>query len=205
MGLRQSEVHTLVMLSQLASWSGDNELALTQIRAALEAAIAVQDSFNEVIALLFLGAAELAMGQLAEATVAYERARSLAHAIGHVLLAESQAGLALVALAQGDIARAMMFVEGLLDERTVGNAQRDRISKFVRLACYQVLARAGDPRASQQLARAHSELLAQAASIADAGLRDSFLNNVPEHRELIATWDAHQGGSKEPARDPQSS
>jgi hypothetical protein len=33
-------------------------------------------------------------------------------------------------------------------------------------------------------------LQATAAAIADAALRQSFLNNIPEHRAIVAAWGA---------------
>ena len=49
-----------------------------------------------------------------------------------------------------------------------------------------VLAAAGDARAAGWLQVAHSKLQGEAATIADAALRRSFLTNIPEHREIEA-------------------
>jgi hypothetical protein len=65
------------------------------------------------------------------------------------------------------------------------------------LTCHQVLARAGDPRAAEWLARAHTALMAQADAIAQSGggaeLLEGFLQNIPHHREIVALWSAHSG------------
>jgi hypothetical protein len=56
----------------------------------------------------------------------------------------------------------------------------------VNLVCHLVLARAGDPRADAWLKRAHGQLQATAANIADAALREGFLGNNPDHRAILA-------------------
>ena len=53
-----------------------------------------------------------------------------------------------------------------------------------------VLARAGDSRAPELLVRVYDELQARAATITDAALRRSFLENVPLHREIVSAWTA---------------
>jgi hypothetical protein len=58
--------------------------------------------------------------------------------------------------------------------------------RLVEWTCHDVLARAGDPRAGEWLARAHAALQLQAATIADADLRERFLCNIPVHREIVA-------------------
>jgi hypothetical protein len=35
-------------------------------------------------------------------------------------------------------------------------------------------------------------LMAKAATIPDAALREGFLKNIPEHREIMAAWAASQ-------------
>jgi hypothetical protein len=62
------------------------------------------------------------------------------------------------------------------------------LPRLVELTCHSVLAAAGDPRALGVLTRAHTFLLTQAGDISDATLRQSFLDNIPEHRELVIAW-----------------
>ena len=69
------------------------------------------------------------------------------------------------------------------------------------LACWQTLARAGDLRAADWLARAHRALLAQADAISDATLRQGFLQNIPHHREILAAWAQRNGPAESLAFD----
>ena len=105
------------------------------------------------------------------------------------------AGLARVALAEGDVARAMLPVHDLLEHLASGGTLEGTASLPILLTCYQTLARAGDPRAAELLASTHTRLQARAATITDDALRHSFLNCIPEHREIIAAWAAQQAAS----------
>ena len=56
------------------------------------------------------------------------------------------------------------------------------------LTCTHVLRVVDDPRAEDALEAAYRLLLERAATIEDEGLRCSYLENVPFHREIIALW-----------------
>ena len=191
-GNRAAEPYALVSLSVLARWQGDDTLALELAQSAVAIAHSVKDSGIEATALVRLGDAELALGRHAAATAAFERAHALDVAVGDPGY-RAAAGMARVALARGDAAGALLRLERLLvhlaiDGTLVGTDQ----PQLIWLTCHQVLARAGDPRAAEVLASANATLQARAATINDATLRHSFLNNIPEHREMVAAWAAQQ-------------
>lgn len=188
-GDRASEPYPLTSLSELALRQGDHTLALAHAQSALDIAISVQDPHNEAIALWLVGRAELAEGRHAAAAAAFERAHAVALAIDGGQQYDAMAGLARVALAQGDMASALPPVERLLAYMADGGTlDGTEARQLIRLSCHQVLARADDPRAAEVLAVAHTELQARAAAIADATLRYSFLHEIPEHREIVAAW-----------------
>ena len=64
--------------------------------------------------------------------------------------------------------------------------------RLIQLIVHRVLAQAGDPRASEVLANAHAALQTVAATITDPTLRQSYLDNTPEHRGIEAAWVAQQ-------------
>lgn len=80
----------------------------------------------------------------------------------------------------------MGFVERLLASPAAMGATGRADAKPVLLTCHRVLAAAGDPRASALLERAHALLQSRAATINDPALRESFLTQIPEHREILA-------------------
>jgi predicted ATPase len=183
---RATQPSTLTSLSVLALRQGDDALALAHAQMALNIAIAVESPDFEVIALCALGNAELALGRYAAASAAFERARAAALQIESATQHDAAAGQARVALAQDDVQAAMqVLLPGLADGRSLEGTEAPHL---IRLSCYQVLSRAGDPRATKMLAHAHTELLLASLTIADTALRESFLNNIPEHRAIMAAW-----------------
>ncbi len=190
-GDRASEPFPLVCLSDVALRQGDAATALAHAQSALEIAVAVQSPESETSALCTLGDVQLALDHHAAAAVAYERAQAVALAIDDPMQYDAAAGLARVALAQGDVTRALAPVENLLAHLAGGGTlEGTQAPRLIELTCYQVLASAGDPRAAKLLAGAYAEIQARAASIADAALRHSYLNEIPEHREIVAAWTA---------------
>jgi class 3 adenylate cyclase/tetratricopeptide (TPR) repeat protein len=203
-GDRAMEGGALFTLSVLALWQGDETHALPLARQAFDIAQAAQARDVAVIAALRLGDAELTVGRRTEARQAYEQAHAQAREIGSAWQHDAAAGLARVALADGDTSAALAALQTLLvhaaDDALDGTEEPRRIE----LTCHDVLARAGDPRADYWLVRAHTALMAQADTIARSGnagdsgaaLRQGFLHNIPFHREIIVGWAKRNASSK---------
>ncbi len=182
------------LLSQLALRLGDNAGARRLAQAALDTAVAVGARDTQADALCFLGHAELTSGHHAEAAEAYGRVRAVALEIGSYHQHRATVGLVRVALAQGDMATALQEAERLMVVHAAAGSEQNFWDREIELTCYRVLAAAGDARASQWLHLAHSKLQAQAAAVADATLRHGFLANIPDHREIVGAWAAHNAG-----------
>ena len=194
-GDRATEPNILANLSMLALHQGDDASALTHAQAGLDMAVAVQSPVFEAIALCALGNAELALGRHAQATAAFRRAQEIGLTLDNATRHDASAGLLRVALAQQDAVLARQLVEDLLPHLGGDRALEGTEAPYlIRLSCHQALARVGDPRAAQLLGSAHAELLAEAIIISDAALRQSFLNNIPEHRTILAQWASHPAG-----------
>ncbi len=188
-GDRATQPDALTNLSVLALREDDPLQALQRAQAALEIAIAVQSPEFEAGALCALGDAELALRHDAPATLAYQRAHGVALANDSAAQHDAKAGLARVALAQGDRDAALQAAEGLLAHLTEGGTLAGTKAPYlIRLTCWQVLAAVGESGATDLLATVHADLQALAATISDAALRSSFLNNIPEHRAIVAAW-----------------
>ena len=196
-GERALEVSPLCALSTLALWQGNDAHALVQARVALETAVAVHAPDQEAAALCRVGDAELALGRHVAAARAFESAHARASEIDSPFRHDAAAGLARVALAQGDAGAAMHALESLLTlgAKTKANADGNPLRgvefpRLVEWTCYRVLRSANDPRAAEWLVRAHEALQAQAATIPNAELRQGFIRNIPVHREIAAAWAA---------------
>ena len=137
--------------------------------------------------------AALARGDTPAAIGHLEAAHELFEALGmHHLALEPLAGQACAALAGGDLPAALAIVDTILAAQAAG-ISLDGTEEPMRLhlICHQVLAAAADPRAQQVLADARCQLLERAARISDPARRNSYLNDVPYHREIVAAWRAN--------------
>jgi hypothetical protein len=92
----------------------------------------------------------------------------------------------------------MTYAEELLGyvESDVLESHRDLHRSY--LVCYRVLRANDDPRAEMALATAHRLLQVRAAKIADERLRRSFLENVPDHREIVGEFNAMRENGEAP-------
>ena len=193
-GDRTMESLTLCHLSTLALWQGDEARALALGQSALDSAIAAQARDMESVAGLRLGDAELNRGRLAAARQAYAQAQALANKIGVPWQHDATAGLAQVALATQHTDDARLALQPLLDHLAAGGTLVGTENpRKIELTCHRVLARCGDPRASDWLMRAHTALMAQADTITNNGWRQSFLHIIPWHREIVAAFAGQVG------------
>ena len=187
MGNRAGECLALSNLGILVHHLGDDEGSLALSRQALANARQIGERGQEGFILTNVGHALTGLGRLAEARPAYEASLALRRELGErVWIADTLAGLARLALLEGDLPAALAHVEDILAlTKTETLAGADEPMRAY-LTCVQVLRAAGDPRQRAVLAAAHELLLQQAARIGDDQVRRSFLENVPVHREILA-------------------
>jgi hypothetical protein len=144
--------------------------------------------FNEAIAFSVMGRALIGLGRPAEAAANHLLALEIRRALGQPhWAADDLAGLARIALSQGNLPEALTHIEQILTHLGAGGAVDGLL---IYLTCYHVLHAAGDPRAATILEAAYKLLQERATKIVDAAMRHSFLENVPYHREIVAAWAA---------------
>jgi tetratricopeptide (TPR) repeat protein len=188
-GDRTIEGVTLCNLSMLALWQGDETGALTLARSALAIAVGTQARDSQVLAELRQGDAELALGRQQEARQAYTRAGTLSAQLGSAYQHDAAAGLARLAIAQGDAASAIAALHPLLEHVARGGSLDGTYeARRIELTCHQALALAGDGRADDWLSRAHAALMAQGQVLTDPALRQGFLQHIPHHRGILSAW-----------------
>ena len=184
-GNRGAEASARLGLGQALRALGEPRAALDAARAAHALASEIGDRFYEAQSLGLLGEAHADLGEWTAARGFYASSRDLYDAIGMSPAAmEPMAGLARVALANADAAGAAHQVRAILDRVAAGTGWETQFP--VRLTCWQVLAADGDTRAADILARACADLRRLADRVHDPSLRQSFLDGVPEHRQLLA-------------------
>ncbi|HEX6383662.1 MAG TPA: tetratricopeptide repeat protein [Anaerolineae bacterium] len=187
-GDRDAEMYASRGLCLLFHQSGDDLAAVQRGEETLQIAQAISDAREQSIIWTYLGHARVALGQLSDAGEAYQQALELLHgADDNDPAVEVRAGLARLALRQGDVSGAMTQVEVILPHLQTGRLN-DADERFrVHLTCYQVLLANNDSRAQGVLAAAVEQLQAQASRL-EPERRHTFLENVPAHRELLTTW-----------------
>ncbi len=194
-------------LSVLARRPGNGGRAVSLARRSIEAAVATSAPQFEAIGLQQLGEAEHTVGRHAAAARAFDAVRAPAVQHQRPEPPDALGGLAALALAQGDVPGALRHVLQVLELDAGGSmAQRSLNPRRLALICHRVLSSSGDARATAWLRRAHDELLAVAATVSDATLREGFLNNIPDHRAILAAWALHEqegaAGTGSPAQQP---
>jgi class 3 adenylate cyclase/tetratricopeptide (TPR) repeat protein len=192
LGDRVFESVALNLLSEAALYSGAIVPALCFAEAAVQIAVETEGKGEELIALLSLGEIELALGRPDSAAISFARALDLSNMVG-VVHQDAQAGLARVALAQGDAAAAVGHLEPVLAELGDGGALEGVADlHLIHLTCWQALDRAGDARAGALLDLAFRAHQSTADSISDMALRDSFRSNHPTSRAILKAWSERQ-------------
>jgi DNA-binding SARP family transcriptional activator/Tfp pilus assembly protein PilF len=192
-GMAFVEGQALAYMSLLSHHEGDDLAAREHSERGLAIAREIDDRLGEGWLLDTLGHALAGLGELDQAAEAYRQSLVLRQELDQLhLAAESRAGLARVALQQGNAGAAMEQVEEILrieKARGVGGATEPF---RIWLTCYRVLDACQDPRAGEVLTIAHERLQEQRSNIHNEDLERTFLENVDAHREIITAYEAGQ-------------
>jgi tetratricopeptide (TPR) repeat protein len=165
---------------------GDHQQALADAEQGSQLSEEFDIPTYRADAAVILGHARASLNQLADAATAYQQAVTWYMKLGNAPLAsEPQAGLAELALAQGDPVRAQTLVEAILPVLDEHPCACVRTPFYAYLVCYRVLKANRDPRSITVLQTAQQRLQECASRIADDELRRSFLDNVATHRDLL--------------------
>jgi predicted ATPase/DNA-binding SARP family transcriptional activator len=186
---RECQLYAYLAAAVRAHTAGDHPLALHYAEQANQ--LNEQGGeilFRRVDTALILGHTRAALGQWDAAAAAFQQALTAFQEFGNqALAAEPRAGLAQIALAQGDLTGALAQVEAILpvlaEEPHVGYNN----PSFIYLTCCHVLAASGDPRTVTVLQHGY-DLLQQDAANLDTTSRRLFLEEVPSHRALAAAY-----------------
>jgi tetratricopeptide (TPR) repeat protein len=181
------EVIGLWSLALLNQHTGHLTQALEHAEKAWQIALKSGYRVQQAGCLTLLGHVHASLAHELEATQAYEQAITIFAQIGNAYqVVEPQAGLAHMALAQGNLSLAQSHVDTILAVQANHPQAGWDEPFFAYLVCYRVLMTGNDPRAASVLEVACDLLQDYAAHIDDDGLRQSFLHNVPTHSELWA-------------------
>jgi class 3 adenylate cyclase/predicted ATPase len=172
--------YTLLNIGYVQAIAGQTEAAAVSYHRALAISKASHFRDGEGFALAYQAALAAEQGDLVAAEQGYLSAIHIQHELGNAtVVAESQAGMARVALAKGELAQAYAYVcqcRAYIKEHGVDGME---FPIQVYLTCFEVL-RAVDKHAEAEatMREAHQLLMKRADAISDPAMRESLLTNV---------------------------
>ena len=199
-GDRLGESKTLNYLGSVSRTQGK----FTQAQHYFEQALAISEEIGnregEAISHHGLAGNFLVQENLERAETHYKRALRIRRELKLSQKAvEDRAGLAAVALARGDLKTAKVEIEPVFDHLAENMMLEDaEFDMEITLICIRVLLAAEDDRAEGILKKAQAVLQERTAKM-DDDARRNFLNNVPEHRQIVALWRAREDLTAKPS------
>ncbi|MFZ6030007.1 MAG: tetratricopeptide repeat protein [Chloroflexota bacterium] len=179
-----------IVLSNLSVFfqqRGDYERTHAYAQELLDLAQSIQDRTAQAFAWTDIGLALKGQGNFPAAVAAYQRALRLREELGEGhLVFDSLAGLADIALQQGNLPLALEYATAILALEDDLNCCEDSLG--VLFVCYRVLLANHDARTREILMVMHKRLQLRATSIEDQVLRDAYLHNVAVNRKILEAF-----------------
>jgi tetratricopeptide (TPR) repeat protein len=170
--------------------NGEPDRALSALGTAITELETLQDRFGQAAGQCYLGLVKEACGEYVDALERFACARATLVEIGVQGCAnDATAGMVRCLLALGRIKEARQEAEALW-EHLLGNGPGGmEFPVLAYLTCADLFAAGGDlERSRTAIEKGYCELLDRADRIGDKAWRISFLENVPEHREITDRW-----------------
>lgn len=175
--------------AMLAHFTGNQPQALHYAERAWQMAQELYGQADQADALIILGLVREQAPDLVAAAQAYQQALDRYGRLElHHKAAEALAGLARVALQQGNGPRAQGYVDRILPMIKAQASLGLDEPFLIYLTCYQVLAATHDPQAPSLLQRGYDLLQRYISAIEDPILQQSFVQQVPVHRQLMTAY-----------------
>jgi len=204
-GIKVEQLSVLGRLSLTCHQQGEKQEAFEYLLEAAKLGEEVDNLESKCLTWTCQGYVYEGLGDPEKAAYAYQQVLESTHKIKwQPIHAENHAGLARLSLEQGDISQAQQFVSEILskmenrvsemsaflgDELRAASPFDEALDPFaIYLTCYRVLQASGDTRADEILCYAYKLLQERAANIQDKNLRNSYLNIVPSHKEIMREW-----------------
>jgi class 3 adenylate cyclase/tetratricopeptide (TPR) repeat protein len=191
MGARRSLAYDTLNLGEIFLAAGDLRNALRLTDQSLQEITPTQDARGTFFALQNLGCVLLAMGDAYGAARRFSEARQLASSKNAApLVYESTACLAACAVMQGQLDEARNFIKEtwdyLKDHGWINMGNPGRVYRI----CAETFDALGDEENYRAaIERGHEELMIVADTINDPDVRQSFLENDPDHRVFMEMWE----------------
>ncbi|MCX6044958.1 MAG: tetratricopeptide repeat protein [Chloroflexi bacterium] len=195
-GDQEGEAISLDTLGLIWQNLGNTTLAYNHFEQALKLQRQLGDLRSEGFTMTHLGYLLWELGELEAASDMFQNVYNLRKQRNEESLAmDDLAGLALSALAQGDLERARLAAEEIGAWLEIHGNDGIEFPILVYLACYYVFNAAAQldplfmPHATKILDDGYTLLQQRAAKIEDLDLRHKFLENVWFNRDIAACWE----------------
>ncbi|HSH03224.1 MAG TPA: tetratricopeptide repeat protein [Anaerolineae bacterium] len=191
-GDRQMVAISLGNLGIMSDVYGQYDEASRYFSQALKICEEIGDNYVRPYVLTGLGKVSIALGQFDKGITYLKQGIDLQQQQGHqALLMESLAVLGWGYWQEGNLSEALMVIEQVESYLAAGGSLAGAAYKWGNAwYCYQVLAAGGDERAVGRLAATYEGVMADVAKIESEAGRESFLENIPWHREIVAAYEA---------------
>jgi ATP/maltotriose-dependent transcriptional regulator MalT len=174
---------------------GERSKATDFAEQALTISRAISSRRLEVSVLTRLGIMHVEANQLEAAEEAFRSAQQIEDEFKESIpMFEIQAGLAEVALANGEAGKARMLIQELAREilQEPPSEQSHILPLWLYVACIRVMKASGDAETQKMTRRANDELKMRAEKISDAALRAGYMD-APESRVIAASFGGEAG------------
>jgi tetratricopeptide (TPR) repeat protein len=187
LGNRENAGHSVSNRAGLYNLMERFEEAVAEAEEGVKLTQSTGDAFTESYAHEFLGLALEGLEKLGEAEAAFRKALQIRRGFGlHEVIYLALARLAWNLAQQGRGEEALTVLAEMEEMDEAGVVKNVRMAQTGCWNTYRVLTQIGDARAGEYLERAAAHVREQSEGILDEGLRKSFLENVPDQREILA-------------------
>ena len=190
-GARQHHAYAQLNLGLVHRRMGSYTAAADSLEPALQTLGGIGDQFGRAAALIYLALNQEACQDFASAMQNYATARGELSLLGMPALEnDAIAGLARCALALDQVEPARHHATELWAYLLKTRGRGMEFPLLAYLTCVDVFTSLQQPSQAQAALQAgRQELMSRAANISDPGWRQAYLQNVPEHAEIVARWE----------------
>jgi tetratricopeptide (TPR) repeat protein len=193
-GNRMQEAYALINLSNVHCALEEYPEALSQANRGLSITREIGERNGEAWSLISLGNTYFELRDLDAAKEAFNGAVDLRQSMKQQnLVSEPLAGQARIALEEGDLNKALSYINPIimyLDQGGTLEGTEEPIRVY--LTCYQVLHELDDPRAGLILESGYNLLQTRGGGIKNKVMRNSYYENIPHNKELLFEWKTFQ-------------
>jgi tetratricopeptide (TPR) repeat protein len=189
-GHRQHSAYGRLNLALAYLREGEPDRALSALGTATPELKVLQDRFGQAASQFYLALVKEACGEYVDALERFARAKATLVEIGVQGCAnDATAGRVRCLLALGRMTEARQEAEALWEHLLDNGSGGMEFPVLAYQTCADLFAADGDlGRSRTAVEKGYRELLDRAEKIGDPAWRNSFLENVPEHRTITERW-----------------